>query len=155
MRTFVAKPEVVRNERKWWVVDAKDQPLGRVASQVAVLLRGKHKAIFTPHVDTGDFVIVINAAEAKMTGRKAENKIYYHHTGHPGGIKGEPYAKLLARKPDQPITLAVRGMLPKNVLGRQIIKKLKVYPTAEHPHAAQQPAVYPATSFQRRSFPAA
>jgi large subunit ribosomal protein L13 len=146
MRTFVAKPEVVRNERKWWVVDAKDQPLGRVASQVAVLLRGKHKAVFTPHVDTGDFVIVINAAQAKMTGRKAENKIYYHHTGHPGGIKGEPYDKLLARKPDAPMTLAVRGMLPKNVLGRQIIKKLKVYPTAEHPHAAQQPQLFPAAS---------
>jgi len=144
MRTFVAKPEVARTERKWWVVDAKDQPLGRVASQVAVLLRGKHKPTFTPHVDTGDFVIVINAAQAKMTGRKAEDKVYYHHTGYPGGIKGEPYNKLVARKPAEPLTLAVRGMLPKNVLGRQMIKKLKVYATAQHPHAAQLPQAFPA-----------
>jgi large subunit ribosomal protein L13 len=144
MRTFVAKPEVARTERKWWVVDAKDQPLGRIASQVASLLRGKHKATFTPHVDTGDFVIVINALEAKMTGRKADDKIYWHHTGHPGGIKGESYKNLLSRKPEAPLTLAVKGMLPKNVLGRQMIKKLKVYPTAQHPHEAQQPKAFPA-----------
>jgi large subunit ribosomal protein L13 len=144
MRTFVAKPEVARTERKWWVIDAKDQPLGRVASQVATLLRGKHKPTFTPHVDTGDFVIVINVVDAKMTGRKADDKIYYHHTGHPGGIKGETYSKLLGRKPEAPLTLAVKGMLPKNVLGRQMIKKLKVYPTAQHPHEAQQPQAFPA-----------
>jgi large subunit ribosomal protein L13 len=144
MPTFVAKPEVARTERKWWVIDAKDQPLGRVASKVASLLRGKHKATFTPHVDTGDFVIVINALEAKVTGRKADDKIYWHHTGHPGGIKGESYSKLLSRKPAEPLTLAVKGMLPKNVLGRQMIKKLKVYPTAQHPHEAQQPKAYPA-----------
>jgi large subunit ribosomal protein L13 len=144
MRTFVAKPEVARTERKWWLIDAKDQPLGRIASQVASLLRGKHKATFTPHVDTGDFVIVINAVEAKVTGRKADDKIYWHHTGHPGGIKGESYSKLLSRKPEAPLTLAVKGMLPKNVLGRQMIKKLKVYPTAQHPHEAQQPKAFPA-----------
>ncbi|MET0411901.1 MAG: 50S ribosomal protein L13 [Polyangiaceae bacterium] len=144
MRTFVAKPEVARNERKWWLIDAKDQPLGRVASQVASLLRGKHKPTFTPHVDTGDFVIVINSLEAKMTGRKADDKIYWHHTGHPGGIKGESYSNLLSRKPEAPLTLAVKGMLPKNVLGRQMIKKLKVYPTAQHPHEAQLPKAFPA-----------
>jgi large subunit ribosomal protein L13 len=144
MRTFVAKLEVARTERKWWVIDAKDQPLGRVASQVASLLRGKHKPTFTPHVDTGDFVIVINALEAKMTGRKAEDKTYWHHTGYPGGIKGETYSKLLGRKPEAPLTLAVKGMLPTNVLGRQMIKKLKVYPTAQHPHEAQQPQAFPA-----------
>lgn len=144
MRTFVAKPEQARTERKWWVIDAKDQPLGRIASQVASLLRGKHKATFTPHVDTGDFVIVINSLEAKVTGRKADDKIYWHHTGHPGGIKGESYSNLLSRKPEAPLTLAVKGMLPKNVLGRQMIKKLKVYPTAQHPHEAQQPKAFPA-----------
>jgi len=144
MRTLSAKAEEVN--RRWFLVDAENKPLGRVASQIATILRGKNKPDYTPHVDTGDFVIVINAAEAKMTGRKAEDKIYYHHTGHPGGIKGEPYNKLVARKPEAPMTLAVRGMLPKNVLGRQIIKKLKVYPTAEHPHAAQQPQLFSAAS---------
>jgi large subunit ribosomal protein L13 len=139
MRTFVAKPKDVAESRKWWVIDAQNQPLGRVASRVATLLRGKHKAIFTPHVDTGDFVIVVNATQIKMTGNKADQKRYYRHSTYPGGITSRTYSELLARKPDAPLTLAVRGMLPKSVLGRHMIKKLKVYPTAQHPHAAQQP----------------
>jgi large subunit ribosomal protein L13 len=142
MRTFVAKPKDAVEDRKWWVVDAQNQPLGRVASQVASLLRGKHKPTFTPHVDTGDFVIVVNATMVKVTGAKADKKMYYRHSGYPGGITQRSYSELLARKPDAPLTLAVRGMLPKNVLGRQLIKKLKVYPTAQHPHAAQQPQAF-------------
>ena len=142
MRTFVAKPKDAVEDRKWWVVDAQNQPLGRVASQVASLLRGKHKPTFTPHVDTGDFVIVVNATMVKVTGAKADKKMYYRHSGYPGGITQRSYNELLARKPDAPLTLAVRGMLPKNVLGRQLIKKLKVYPTAQHPHAAQQPQAF-------------
>jgi large subunit ribosomal protein L13 len=142
MRTFVAKPEVAVNERKWWVVDAQNQPLGRVASRVATLLRGKHKPTFTPHVDTGDFVIIVNALQVKVTGAKADKKLYYRHSGYPGGIRQRSYSELLAKKPDAPLTLAVRGMLPKNVLGRQLIKKLKVYPTSEHPHAAQLPQAF-------------
>jgi large subunit ribosomal protein L13 len=142
MRTFVAKPEVAVNERQWWVVDAQNQPLGRVASRVATLLRGKHKPTFTPHVDTGDFVIIVNALQVKVTGAKADKKLYYRHSGYPGGITQRSYSELLAKKPEAPLTLAVRGMLPKNVLGRQLIKKLKVYPTSEHPHAAQQPQAF-------------
>jgi large subunit ribosomal protein L13 len=139
MRTFVAKPEHAASQRQWWVIDAQNQPLGRVASRVATLLRGKHKAIFTPNIDVGDFVIVLNATEIKVTGNKADKKLYYRHSGYPGGITQRTYSELLAKKPDAPLTLAVRGMLPKNVLGRQLIKKLKVYPTSKHPHAAQQP----------------
>jgi large subunit ribosomal protein L13 len=139
MRTFVAKPHEAITQRKWWVVDAQNQPLGRVASRVATLLRGKHKVTFTPHVDTGDFVIVVNAKEIMVTGNKANDKLYRRHSGYPGGIAERTYGELLELKPDQPLTLAVRGMLPKNVLGRQMIKKLKVYPSSAHPHAAQQP----------------
>lgn len=139
MRTFVAKPEHAASQRQWWVIDAQNQPLGRVASRVATLLRGKHKAIFTPNIDVGDFVIVLNATEIKVTGNKADDKLYYRHSGYPGGITQRSYSELLAKKPEAPLTLAVRGMLPKNVLGRQLIKKLKVYPTSKHPHAAQQP----------------
>ena len=139
MRTFVAKPKDAASQRTWWVVDAQNQPLGRVASRVATLLRGKHKPSFTPHVDVGDFVIVVNATQIKLTGEKADKKFYYRHSGYPGGITQRSYSELLAKKPEAPLTLAVRGMLPKNVLGRQLIKKLKVYPTAQHPHAAQQP----------------
>jgi len=142
MRTFVAKPKTAIAERKWWVIDAQNQPLGRVASRVATLLRGKHKPSFTPNVDTGDFVIVVNAAQIKVTGTKSKEKMYYRHSGYPGGIFSRTYEELLELKPDQPLTLAVRGMLPKNVLGRQLIKKLKVYPTTEHPHAAQQPNAF-------------
>ncbi len=142
MRTFVAKPKDAINERQWWIVDAQNQPLGRVASRVATLLRGKHKPTFTPHVDTGDFVIVVNATQIKVTGNKADKKLYYRHSGYPGGITQRTYSELLEKKPDAPLTLAVRGMLPKNVLGRQLIKKLKVYATAEHPHSAQQPQAF-------------
>jgi large subunit ribosomal protein L13 len=139
MRTFVAKPKDAASQRQWWVVDAQNQPLGRVASRVATLLRGKHKPTFTPNVDVGDFVIVVNVQQIKVTGNKADDKFYYRHSGYPGGITQRSYSELLAKKPEAPLTLAVRGMLPKNVLGRQLIKKLKVYPTAQHPHAAQQP----------------
>jgi large subunit ribosomal protein L13 len=139
MRTFVAKPKDAAEQRQWWVVDAQNQPLGRVASRVASLLRGKHKPVFTPNVDVGDFVIVVNATQIKVTGEKADKKLYYRHSGYPGGIKSRTYSELLSAKPDAPLTLAVRGMLPKSVLGRQLLKKLKVYPTAKHPHAAQQP----------------
>jgi large subunit ribosomal protein L13 len=139
MRTFVAKPKDAAEQRQWWVVDAQNQPLGRVASRVASLLRGKHKPVFTPNVDVGDFVIVVNATQIKVTGEKADKKLYYRHSGYPGGIKSRTYSELLAAKPEAPLTLAVRGMLPKSVLGRQLLKKLKVYPTAKHPHAAQQP----------------
>lgn len=142
MRTFVAKPTDTAESRQWWVIDAQNQPLGRVASRVATLLRGKHKPIFTPHIDTGDFVIVINATEIKVTGNKADKKLYYRHSGYPGGITQRTYSELLAKKPEAPLTLAVKGMLPKNVLGRQLIKKLKVYATAQHPHAAQQPQAF-------------
>jgi large subunit ribosomal protein L13 len=139
MRTFVAKPQEAVAQRKWWVVDAQNQPLGRVASKVATLLRGKHKVSFTPNVDTGDFVIVLNATGIKLTGKKADQKLYRRHSGYPGGIFERTYSELLELKPDAPLTLAVRGMLPKNVLGRQMIKKLKVYASTQHPHAAQQP----------------
>jgi large subunit ribosomal protein L13 len=142
MRTFVAKPKDAASQRQWWVVDAQNQPLGRVASRVATLLRGKHKPTFTPNVDVGDFVIVVNVQEIKVTGNKANDKFYYRHSGYPGGITQRSYSELLAKKPEAPLTLAVRGMLPKNVLGRQLIKKLKVYPTAQHPHAAQQPQAF-------------
>jgi large subunit ribosomal protein L13 len=142
MRTFVAKPKDAAEQRQWWVVDAQNQPLGRVASRVATLLRGKHKPTFTPNVDVGDFVIVVNVQQIKVTGNKADDKFYYRHSGYPGGITQRSYSELLAKKPEAPLTLAVRGMLPKNVLGRQLIKKLKVYPTAQHPHAAQQPQAF-------------
>lgn len=139
MRTYVAKPEAALADRKWWVLDAKGQPLGRLASLAAHLLRGKHKASFTPHVDTGDFVIVVNAAEVVVTGDKPNAKKYYRHSGYPGGMTTETFSQLIARRPEVPVEKAVKGMLPKNKLARQMIKKLKVYATAEHPHAAQQP----------------
>jgi large subunit ribosomal protein L13 len=121
------------------VVDATDQPLGRLASKIATVLRGKHKPTYTPHVDTGDFVIVVNAAKVKLTGTKATDKMYYRHSGYPGAIRGESFEHIVQRHPDAPITLAVKGMLPKNVLGRQMLEKLKVYGAGEHPHKAQKP----------------
>jgi large subunit ribosomal protein L13 len=139
MRTFVAKPAETQATRKWWVVDAKDKSLGRLASEVAKILRGKHKVIFTPHVDTGDFVIVINAEQVKVTGNKADGKIYYRHSGYVGGMKSRSFSELVALKPTAPVEIAVKGMLPKNALGRKMIKKLKVYAGAEHPHVAQTP----------------
>ncbi len=128
-------------ERRWFVVDADDQVLGRLATRVATVLRGKHKAIFTPHVDTGDYVIVVNADKVKLTSGKSQEKIYYRHSGFPGGIKAETFESLRARRPEAIIERAVKGMLPKNRLGRAMGKKLKVYAGPDHPHAAQQPKV--------------
>lgn len=138
-RTFVAKPADALASRTWWIVDAQGKSLGRLASEIAKILRGKHKPTFTPHVDTGDHVIVINAAMVKLTGGKLDKKFYYRHSGSPGGFRQESYRHLMARKPEFPIEKAVRNMLPKNVLGRKMLTKLKVYATADHPHLAQKP----------------
>lgn len=138
-RTSSTTPAEALAARTWWVVDADGQPLGRLASKVATILRGKHKTIFTPHVDTGDFVVIINAAKVKATGRKLTQKEYFTHSGYVGSIKATTLGDALAKDPSQPIKLAVKGMLPKNVLGRQLIKKLKIYAGAEHPHVAQKP----------------
>ncbi len=139
MHTQSTKPAAALADRKWWVVDAEGQPLGRVASRVANVLRGKHKATFTPHVDTGDFVVVINAAKVKATGRKPTQKHYFRHTGYVGSIKSISLEEALQKDAAMPIKHAVKGMLPKSILGRQLLRKLKVYPGAEHPHSAQQP----------------
>lgn len=133
------KEDVVRD---WWVVDATDMTVGRLSTQVARLLRGKHKAIFTPHVDTGDFVIVINADKIKLEGKRLEKKEYFSHSGYPGGVKIEKFRDLIKTNPEKIIENSVSGMLPKNRLGRQIIKKLKVYAGNEHPHIAQKPKNY-------------
>ena len=137
MKTFMAKPETV--ERKWYVVDATDMGLGRLASQVAAILRGKNKPTFTPNVDTGDHVIIINCDKVVLTGRKLEQKYYRYHTGYVGGLKEIQYSKLMQSKPDFAVYEAIRGMLPKSPIGRQMIKKLKVYKGAEHNHQAQKP----------------
>jgi large subunit ribosomal protein L13 len=139
MKTFVAKEEDVA--KKWYVVDAKDKVLGRLATQIAMRLRGKHKPIFTPHADTGDFVVVLNADKVALTGKKWGKKIYYHHTGYVGGLKQITAEKLLEKKPEDLVRFAVRGMLPKNSLGRRQLKKLKIYVGTDHPHEAQQPEV--------------
>ncbi|GAB6932390.1 50S ribosomal protein L13 [Calditerricola satsumensis] len=139
MRTYMAKKGEV--ERKWYVVDAAGQTLGRLASQVAAILRGKHKPQYTPHVDTGDFVIVINAEKVVLTGKKLDKKVYYRHSGYPGGLKKTTAREMLQNKPEEMIERAVWGMLPKNRLGRKLIKKLKVYRGSEHPHQAQKPEV--------------
>ena len=136
MKTFSAKKEAV--ERAWYLVDAEDKVLGRLASQLARILRGKTKAIYTPHVDTGDFVVVINAEKIRLTGKKMESKVYYRHSGYPGGLKSTTARSLLAKKPEWVLRNAVKGMLPKNPLGRKMFKKLKVYAGPEHPHQAQQ-----------------
>ncbi|GAA4363096.1 50S ribosomal protein L13 [Kangiella marina] len=137
MKTFSAKPETVK--RDWYVVDAEGKTLGRLATEVARRLKGKHKAEYTPHVDTGDYIVVINAEKVTVTGNKAENKMYYRHSGYPGGIKETNFNKLQAEKPEMIIEKAVKGMLPKNPLGRDMFRKLKVYAGSEHNHAAQQP----------------
>ena len=137
--TYVMTKEQASSSRAWWVVDAADKPLGRLASEVAHVLRGKHKPQYTPHEDTGDFVIVVNADKVKLTGGKLDKKFYYHHSGIPGGFTAESYRHLLARDPTFPVEKAVKGMLPKGVLGRQMLSKLKVYATPDHPHAAQKP----------------
>ncbi len=139
MKTYSARAQDI--ERKWYVVDATDQTLGRMASQLATVLRGKHKPIFTPHVDCGDFVIVINAEKIHVTGNRLDDKKYYRHSGYPGGLREMTLRQMLARTPERVITEAVRRMLPKSNLGRLMLKKLKVYAGPEHPHEAQQPEV--------------
>jgi large subunit ribosomal protein L13 len=137
MKTFSAKPETVK--RDWYVVDAQGKTLGRLATEVALRLRGKHKPEYTPHVDTGDYIVVVNAEQIQVTGNKSADKMYYRHTGYPGGIRSISFEKLVDHKPEMIIEKAVKGMLPKNPLGRAMFSKLKVYAGAEHPHAAQQP----------------
>lgn len=143
MRTYSPKPSDI--ERKWYVIDATDIVLGRLASQVAVLLRGKHKPTYAPHMDMGDYVIVINAEKIALTGSKRENKMAYHHSGFPGGLRAINYAELLETHPERAIEKAVKGMLPKNRLARQQIQKLKVYAGPEHPHASQNPEPFELT----------
>jgi len=137
MKTFMAKEE--DQKKCWYVLDAQNEVLGRLASKAAVILRGKTKPEFTPHIDTGDFVIIINAAKVRMTGRKFQQKLYYHHSGYPGALKVVAAHKMIKEKPEEVIRKAVRGMLPKNRLGRQLFRKLKVYAGADHPHQAQKP----------------
>ena len=139
MKTYMASPATI--ERKWYVVDATGYTLGRLASEVAKVLRGKNKAIFTPHIDTGDYVIVINADKIKVTGKKMDQKIYYHHSDYVGGMKEATLKEMMAKKPEKVIELAVKGMLPKGPLGRTMYKKLFVYAGAEHGHQAQKPEV--------------
>lgn len=139
MKTFVAKPHEL--ERKWYVVDAEGKVLGRLASEVATILRGKHKPIYTPHVDTGDHVIIINAEKVVLSGKKLEQKMYYRHSGYPGGLKQMDYKTFLATKPELLVEKAVKGMLPHNRLGACMLTKLKVYRGSEHPHEAQKPEV--------------
>lgn len=140
MKSFIAKPNEV--ERKWYVIDAEGKTLGRLSTEVATLLRGKHKPIYTPHVDTGDHVIVINCDKVVLTGKKLDQKMYRHHSGYMGGMKEVPYRKFMAEKSDEAVYLAVKGMLPHNRLGRQMIKKLRVYAGPEHENQAQKPEVY-------------
>lgn len=137
MKTFSAKPDSVNHE--WFVVDAEGKTLGRLASEIAHRLRGKHKPEYTPHVDTGDYIVVVNAEKIAVTGNKAKGKVYHSHTGYPGGLKSITFEKLIDKAPERVIQNAVKGMLPKNPLGRAMFKKLKVYAGTEHPHAAQQP----------------
>jgi large subunit ribosomal protein L13 len=137
MKTFSAKPAEVK--RDWYVVDAEGKTLGRLATEIAHRLRGKHKAEYTPHVDTGDYIVVVNAEKVHVTGAKATDKMYHHHTGYPGGLKSISFEKLIDKAPERVIQAAVKGMLPRNPLGRDMFRKLKVYAGAEHPHASQQP----------------
>ncbi len=139
MNTFMASPATI--ERKWYVVDASGKTLGRLSSEVAKVLRGKNKPIFTPHIDTGDYVIIVNADKVKVTGKKLDQKKYYHHSDYVGGMKETSLKEMIAKKPEKVLELAVKGMLPKGPLGREMYKKLFVYAGAEHPHAAQKPEV--------------
>ena len=136
-KTYSAKPNEI--ERTWYVVDAEGKTLGRLSTEIAKILRGKHKPIYTPHVDTGDYVIVINADKVRVTGKRLDQKIYYRHSGYMGGLKAIPLRRMLETHPERVIELAVKGMLPKNRLGRQMYRKLKVYASPEHPHQAQKP----------------
>ena len=137
MKTFSAKPQTAENN--WLLVDAEGQTLGRMAAEIATRLRGKHKPEYTPHVDTGDYVVVVNADKVHVTGKKAKDKMYYAHSGYPGGLKEASFEKMMEKAPERVIRLAVKGMLPRTPLGRAMFRKLKVYPGAEHPHSAQQP----------------
>jgi large subunit ribosomal protein L13 len=137
MKTYSAKPESV--QREWFIVDAAEKTLGRLATEIALRLKGKHKPEYTPHVDTGDYIVVINAEKIRVTGKKTTDKMYYRHTGYPGGLRSISFDKLIDHKPEMVIEQAVKGMLPKNPLGRDMYRKLKVYAGSEHPHAAQQP----------------
>ncbi len=139
-KTYIPKADEI--ERKWWLINAEGQILGRLATTIARLLRGKNKSKFTPFMDTGDFVIVINAEKIKVTGRKLDEKIYYSHSGYPGGLKAKTLRELLAKKPEEVIRHAVWGMIPKNRLGRKLLKKLKIYRGPNHPHEAQKPQLY-------------
>lgn len=136
-KTYATTPDVI--ERRWWVIDAKGMTLGRVASKVAPLLRGTHKAYFTPHLDTGDYVIIVNADKIHVTGKRMDQKTYYRHSGYPGGLKSLTLRELMDKVPNRALKLAIKGMLPKGPLGRRMYKKLKVYAGADHPHQAQQP----------------
>jgi len=147
VRTFSPKPSDIT--RQWHVIDASDVVLGRLASQVAMLLRGKHKPIFAPHADTGDFVIVVNAAKVALSGTKLQTKHAYRHSGYPGGLRAVSYARLMASSPERVVEKAVRGMLPKNALGRKTLRKLKVYAGPDHPHRAQQPQPYQITQIEQ------
>ena len=137
--TTTYTPKAAAIERRWWIVDVADKPLGRVATEIARVLRGKHKPIYTPHLDTGDHVLVINAAQVKLTGKKADQKQYFSHSGYMGGERFIPFRRMLATHPERVIELAVKGMMPKNALGKNIVKKLRVYAGAEHPHQGQKP----------------
>lgn len=140
MKSFMAKTNEI--DRKWYIIDAEGKVLGRLATEIANILSGKNKPTYTPHVDTGDFVILLNADKIKLTGKKLDQKHYRYHTGHPGGLKQVPYRRMMAEKPEKVVQLAVKGMLPKSSLGRNMIKKLKVYSGTEHNHEAQQPEIY-------------
>ncbi len=140
MKSFMAKTDEIN--RKWYVIDAEDKVLGRLSSEIATILTGKHKPTYTPHLDTGDYVIVINADKVRLTGNKLQQRNHVYHTGHPGGLKEVPYSRLIEEKPERIIELTVKGMLPKSSLGRKMIKKLKVYRGSEHNHEAQQPEIY-------------
>lgn len=137
MKTYSAKAETV--ERDWYVVDAADKTLGRLSAEIAIRLRGKHKPVYTPHVDTGDYIVVVNAEKVNVTGNKRSDKMYYRHSEYPGGLKSMNFEKLIAHDPKRVIELAVKGMMPRNPLGRKMLGKLKVYAGSEHPHTAQQP----------------
>lgn len=139
MKTYSAKKEEVA--RDWYIVDAEGKVLGRLAAEIAMRLRGKHKPVYTPHVDTGDFIVVVNAEKISLTGKKLTDKVYYHHTGYPGGLKSATAGKVLSDKPEEVLRSAVKGMLPKNSLGRQMLKKLKIYRGETHPHKAQMARV--------------
>ncbi len=142
MKSYMAKTKEVQNERKWYLIDAEDKVLGRLATEVSMILMGKHKPTYTPHIDTGDNIIIINAEKIKLTGNKMDQLNHTYHTGHPGGLKEIPYNRLIETNPTKVIELAVKGMLPKNKIGKQMIRKLKIYAGSEHNHEAQMPEIY-------------